>query len=159
MGNNVLAALACKEIVLHPDAQFGDIGRGQAIPRDQQEIVLNLVAKRHNVLVNRALAEALMNPETTLLQLTIEPADGMSERRLVTETEAARLRDSGAVIRDSRTIKERGVPGLISGRRLATATFSPPGCRKVGTNWPTPMACDSNRCGSRPLRAPMTMSP
>ncbi len=128
-GNNVLAALACKEIVLHPDAQLGDIGRGQAVPREQQEIVLNLVSKRHNKLVNRALAESMMNPQTTLLQLTVEPADGMSERRLVTEAEASRLRDSGVVIRDSRTIKEAGVPGLFSGAQARQQRLPGDECR------------------------------
>ncbi|MEM9704419.1 MAG: hypothetical protein AAF907_18400, partial [Planctomycetota bacterium] len=30
-GNNAIVALACEEIVLHPDAEFGDLGRGRAL--------------------------------------------------------------------------------------------------------------------------------
>src|SRR5579862_1537542 len=32
-GNNVIVALACNEIVMHPDAELGDIGRGKALDR------------------------------------------------------------------------------------------------------------------------------
>ncbi len=123
VGNNALAALACKEIVMHPDAQLGDIGRGKPTDEGYQSIVLNMVAKRYNSKVNTALATAMMDPQAALLQLTVETADGMSEKRLVTEAEAARLRDSGVVIKDSRTLKEPGQPGLFSGTQARNNDF------------------------------------
>jgi membrane-bound serine protease (ClpP class) len=115
VGNNVLAALACDEIVMHPDAELGDIGRGRALPEDQQVIVRSMVAKRRNPRVNPALATALMDPQATLVQLTFEPQPGTTETRLVSAEEAQSMRDRGVVIRDSRTIKEVGQIGLFSG--------------------------------------------
>ncbi len=122
-GHNVLAALACKEIVMHPDAQLGDIGRGGPVTDDQRAFALNLVAKRHNAKVNRALVTGMIDPQASILQLTVEPADGMSEKRLVIEDEAAQMRDSGVVIKDSRNIKEPGQPGLFSGAQARNADF------------------------------------
>lgn len=120
-GNNVLIALACNEIVLHPEAQLGDMGRGKALPADQQAIVRSIVAKRRNQKVNEPLATALMDPAVSLVQLTIDTGDNMRETRLVTQREAEDLRDEGQVILNSRTITEAGTPGLISGTRARTA--------------------------------------
>ncbi|MBX3443028.1 MAG: hypothetical protein KF774_11540 [Planctomyces sp.] len=114
-GPNVLIALACNEIVMHPDAQLGDLGRGRALPASEQAIVRSVVSKRVNGRVNEALATAMMDPQSTLLMLTLEPAAGQVEKRLATEDEARRLRESQVPIRDSRTIKEPGSVGLFSG--------------------------------------------
>ena len=114
-GPNALIALACDEICLHPDAQLGDLGRGKPLPDDQQVIVKSVVAKRHNAKVNEALANALMNPQATLVQLSVEVRPGEVEKRLVSDDEAKNLRETGVTIRDSRTIKDRGAVGLFSG--------------------------------------------
>ncbi len=114
-GPNALIALACDEICMHPDAQLGDLGRGQPLPAEQQLIVKGIVAKRQNAKVNEALAEALMNPGATLMQLSLEVRAGEVEKRLVSESEARRLQETGVVIKDARTIKDRGTPGLFSG--------------------------------------------
>ena len=105
VGHNVIAALACSEIVMHPDAQIGDIGLGKPLPADQQQFVREMVAKRRNVKVNESLASALMDPGATLVQLTLQPAAGEIEKRLVTEQEAQRILNAGVEIRDRRTIK------------------------------------------------------
>ncbi len=114
-GPNALVALACNEICMHPDAQLGDLGRGKPLPDDQQVIVNSVVAKRQNARVNEALARALMDPQATLVQLSVEVRPGEIEKRLVSEGEARQLRETGVTIRDVRTIKDRGAPGLFSG--------------------------------------------
>lgn len=116
-GHHVLAALACNEIVLHPDAQLGDIGRGKALPADQQAIVRGIVAKRRNAKVNEPLATAMMDPAVSLVQLTLDSGDNMRETRLATEREAEKLRDEGALILESKTIAEAGTPCVISGAK------------------------------------------
>lgn len=121
-GNMALIALACNEIVMHPDASLGDLGRGKALPHDQQTIVRNLIAKRRNRMVNEALAEAMMDPDAILLQLTID-VNGATEKRLVNESEAKRLRDQGVVITDSRTIKEKGTPGDFSAAQARAGDY------------------------------------
>ena len=71
-GPNALIALACDEICLHPDDAAGRPGARQALPEDQQVIVKGVVSKRHNTKVNEALAAALMDPQATLVQLSVE---------------------------------------------------------------------------------------
>lgn len=116
-GPNALVALACNEIVMHPDAKLGDLGRGRALPPDQQQIVLAVIAKRNNSRVNEALATAMMDPQSTLMLVSVEVRPGENEKRLATEADARRLREAGAVIRDTRTLKEPGTPGLFSGEQ------------------------------------------
>lgn len=116
-GPNALIPLVCNEIVMHPDAKFGDLGRGKPLPADQQAIVQGIVDKRNNNRVNDALASALMDPQTTLLMLSVEVRPGEIESRLATEAEGRRLRDTGVAIRDSRILKEPGSPGIFSGEQ------------------------------------------
>lgn len=119
-GCNVFVALACHEIVLHPDAELGDMGRGRALPMDQQAIVKGVVAKRRNQKVSEPLAVALMDPAASLLQLTIEGEAGMKETRLATADDARKLREQGTVILETRTISEAGTPVMIDGREART---------------------------------------
>ncbi|HWL06950.1 MAG TPA: NfeD family protein [Planctomicrobium sp.] len=114
-GPNVLIALACREIVLGPNASLGDMGNGNALPADQKTIIKTIVERRRNARVSPALADALADPAVALIQLNIETANGEKETRLVTQEEARQLQDAGTVILDRRTISEAGTPTLISG--------------------------------------------
>ncbi len=107
-GNNVCIALACSEIVMHPDAQLGDIGRGEVVPQNDQLIVKSIISKRRNRRVTESLAVGLMDPASSISQITVEPAAGMLEKRVVTEVEAQQLREAKVAIRDSRVLKEAG---------------------------------------------------
>jgi membrane-bound serine protease (ClpP class) len=113
-GTNLCVALACNEIVVHPDAKVGDIGRGEALSDSEQTIVKSIVAKRRNRRVSDALAIGLMDPKATILQITVEPVPGAVEKRLVTQEEAQRMRDAGIAIRDSQTIKDKGPPWTLT---------------------------------------------
>ncbi|MEZ5951815.1 MAG: hypothetical protein R3C12_21900 [Planctomycetaceae bacterium] len=115
-GNNVVVALGCKEIVLHPDALLGDIGRGKPVDASEEQSILSLVNKRHNLQVNNDLVLGLLNPDVSLLQITLE-RDGVSEKRVVTEQQAKVLRDNQLVITDVEVIKDKGKPGLFSGKQ------------------------------------------
>ena len=107
-GTNACVALACSEIVMHPDAQLGDIGRGDALPQNDQMIVKSVVDKRRNRRVTESLAVGLMDPTAVIVQITVEPTPGNIEKRLVTQAEAVRLREANVAIRDSKTLKEAG---------------------------------------------------
>ena len=113
-GTNACLALACSEIVMHPDAQLGDLGRGDALPQNDQLIMKSIVGKRRNRRVNESLAVGLMDPSVVVLQVTLEQALGTVEKRVVTESEAQRLRDANVAIRDSQTLKAAGQAWLIS---------------------------------------------
>ena len=119
-GYNVILALACKEIVMHPDAELGDIGRGKALDAEEQQFVLSLVEKRLNPKLSTALAIGLMDPQKTVLKVKLETdADGRksSESRVLTSDEHRRLLDNKVVVQDVITIKEVGELGFFSGSR------------------------------------------
>jgi len=120
IGNNVVLALACDEIVMHPDAELGDIGYGKAVDRDEREFILSIVEKRHNTKLSRALALGMMDPQQAVLKIKIQQGEGDNkqvESRIVTPEELKRLQDNMAVIVDVETIKEVGSLGALSGSK------------------------------------------
>ena len=119
-GYNVILALACKEVVMHPDAELGDIGRGKALEAEEQQFVLSLVEKRLNPKLSSALATGLMDPQKIVLKVKVESdVEGrkVSESRVLTADEHRRLLDNKVVVQDVTTIKEAGVIGLFTGSR------------------------------------------
>jgi membrane-bound serine protease (ClpP class) len=119
-GYNVILALACKEIVMHPDAELGDIGRGKALDAEEQQFVLSLVEKRWNPKLSPALVIGLMDPQKSVLKVKIETnSDGRksTESRVLTAEEHRRLLDDKVIVQHVITIKELGEPSYFSGRR------------------------------------------
>ena len=51
-GLNAVVALSCNEIVMHPDANLGDISRGEPLDEASRQFVQTLVDKRRNAKVN-----------------------------------------------------------------------------------------------------------
>ena len=64
-----------------------------------------------------------MDPQATLVQLSVEVCAGEVEKRLVNDDEARRLRETGVTIRDAKTIKDRGAPGWFWVPERGTTTF------------------------------------
>src|SRR5580700_1792451 len=121
-GNNVVIALACNEIIMHPDADLGDIGLGKALDRDEQQDILHLIEKRHNPRLSPALVLGMCDPQRETLRAKVQlPAgkDGKetSEFRIVTKDELERLQKSKLPILDVQTIKESGDLGNYSGSK------------------------------------------
>jgi membrane-bound serine protease (ClpP class) len=122
-GNNVVIALACNEIIMHPDADLGDIGQGKALDRDEQQDVLRLIEKRHNPRLSPALVLGMCDPQRETLRAKVQlPQAGKdgketSEYRIVTKDELERLQKSKLAILDVQTIKEAGDLGTYSGSK------------------------------------------
>ncbi|RMG37702.1 MAG: hypothetical protein D6725_08535 [Planctomycetota bacterium] len=130
-GYNVVLALACREIVMHPDAAMGDVGLGRTLDPDELNAVVRIAEKRHNPLVTPALVYALCDPQSVLLRVRLRRREGdrdITETRIITEKELKRLRENQIAIEAVETIKEAGVPGILQGRSarewhvLASAT-------------------------------------
>lgn len=116
-GYTAIIPLACREIVMHPDAEIGDVGRGTALDDDEQLSIINLVEKRYNTKVNGALAAGFVEPARTVLKIKIISGEGANrgtETRVVTNEEMQRL---DLAIPDVITIKEKGDVLLLSGKR------------------------------------------
>lgn len=117
-GHNVVLALACQEIVMHPDAQLGDIGKGAPLDADEQQAVLNLVQKRHNPKVSPALARGMMDRQAKLYRVQVQvgaPGQEGRETRIVTPDELEALQQGGTVIEKTTVIKDPGALGVFSG--------------------------------------------
>lgn len=121
-GYNAILALACKEIVMHPDAELGDIGRGEMMEKDEQQSVLALVEKRHNPRLSSAVVQAMMDRQRVLLKVSVVQGD-VAETRIVTREELDRLRENKIVIRDVQTIKEAGDNGIFTGTKARDFDF------------------------------------
>lgn len=116
-GANVLVALACRQIVMSPDAELGDIGRGKPIDPDDRQGVLAIAQKRHNPKVNTALVRGMMDQDEQLWKVRIRSADGKEEleTRVVTKDDLESLRKSNVAIEGTEVIKEAGIVGMFRG--------------------------------------------
>ncbi|MFP6767121.1 MAG: hypothetical protein VB859_03055 [Planctomycetaceae bacterium] len=117
-GNKVVVALACDEIVLHPDAELGDISLGEPLEDPQRQFVQSLVEKRRNAKVNWALARGMLDREAEVIKVTIKRPDAPAESRILDLKDLPRIRENnpGATIKVD-TIKEAGGRGAFSGQQ------------------------------------------
>jgi membrane-bound serine protease (ClpP class) len=113
-GFPAILALACHEIVAHPETELGNIGRGEALSADERSFVLGLVDRRRNVRLSRGIAIAMMDPMSSLIRVTLEDAGGISQKRFLTSEELRALQDQNAIISETQVIKESGSPGLFN---------------------------------------------
>jgi membrane-bound serine protease (ClpP class) len=119
-GYAAVLALACREIVMHPDAEFGDIGRGKSVDTDEKRLIINMVEKRYNPDINGALAAGFLDPSEIVRRVKIETKKNgqvATELRIVTADEHRQLQDSNVPILDVESIKDEGDPLLLSGDR------------------------------------------
>ena len=114
-GANAILPLACDEIVMHPEAKLGDLGRGGALPEDQAVFVRSIVRKQSNRLLPEAVALGMMDPEVAVLRVQVEPEPGQLETRILTRDQLTALRDDDATIREVQPIKQAGATGLFDG--------------------------------------------
>lgn len=122
-GTRAILALACHDIVMHPDATLGDIGRGEAVSVEDQSFVMSVIDRRRNPRVSRAVAQAMMNPAESLLRVSVETSPDVLEQRFLTPSELMVLQNQNAVISKSETIKEAGSPGIFHAMDSEKAGF------------------------------------
>lgn len=114
-GNNVVVALGCNEIVMHPDAGLGDIGLGEAVSADERQTLVDLVKSRHNSKLNRAIIDGMTDPQAIVQVATIEQDGSDNERRVVTPADLKLLRENRVSITDIENVKEPGESGRFLG--------------------------------------------
>ena len=117
-GPNVLIALACKQIVMHPDAKLGDIGRGKPLEIDEQQAILALAQKRHNNKINSAIVRGMMAQQEQLWRIrvrSLEAGTDELESRVITKDELETLRKTNVTIENVEIVKEAGVLGTFQG--------------------------------------------
>lgn len=122
-GHNAVAALACHDIVMDPDASLGDVGRGKALTAEDREFILSVIDRRRNSRLSRGVAQAMMDPAVELLRVQVKGAAGMEEQRFVTPVELKTLQQQNAVISDTKVIKDVGAPGLFNATDATRSGF------------------------------------
>ncbi len=125
-GYNVIAVLACNEIVMHPRAGLGDLGRGKPVDEDVKTYVDTLISRRHNPLLTTALVHGMMDPKEEVIwvrrQAGLDPK-AISETELVTPGQFQRLMDAKAIIIEHKTIKAAGSAGLFNGGQARSGNY------------------------------------
>ncbi|AMV22298.1 NfeD family protein [Planctomyces sp. SH-PL14] len=116
-GIHAFLALACHEVVMDPEAILGDLGNGQPLSHDERLIVRSIAERRRNRKISPEIVDALLDPQVSLVQLSIETKPGETEKRITTSDGAKRLRETGAIIRDSSVVKEEGEPAVFTGEQ------------------------------------------
>ena len=122
-GHNVIVALACNEIIMHPDAEIGDIGRGEPVDDDEQQFVMNLVNRRHNRLVSPGLAKGMMNSSVALKRVVTQTEGGAKETRILTLEDLKLQQNTNIAILSVDSVKEAGVRGVFSGRQASEGGY------------------------------------
>lgn len=115
-GFNAIVALACRNIIMHPNASLGDISEGGDVTGRQRELVKEVIRSSNNPKVNEALGMGLLDRGVEVLKVTVKTKKDVRETKIVTREELRKLRAGNVAIPDQDTIKEPGVAGLISGR-------------------------------------------
>ena len=115
-GNNVVLALGCREIIMHPDAELGDIGRGQPLDRDEESDIISLVQKAHNPKVNEAVARKMIDPSVSLLKVKYrQTKDGPEQTEIITNNRLRVLQETKATV-EPRTLLDAGMKGVFTGK-------------------------------------------
>lgn len=117
-GSNVVVALACRQIVMSPEAELGDIGRGKPLDPDDRQGVLAIAQKRHNPKVNPAIVRGMMDQQEQLWKVRVRSAELGKEEletRVVTRDDLEALRKSNVAIEGIEVIKEAGLVGTFRG--------------------------------------------
>lgn len=122
-GTQAILALACHDIVMHPDAYLGDIGRGEAVAAEELNFVLSIVDRRRNVRLSRGIAQAMMDPSAALHRVTVEDATGATSQKFLTADELRQLQNQNTIISKTETVKDPGSPGLFNGLDSERAGF------------------------------------
>lgn len=109
-GTQAAIALACQEIVLHPEAGLGDIDRSRSLDDDDKSAILEIVQKRNQPKLPLSLVRAMLNPQDEVWNVRLDDA----QTRIVSRDELQALRDAGRSIDRADVVKAAGDRGLFS---------------------------------------------
>ncbi|MCA9053881.1 MAG: hypothetical protein KDA75_08590 [Planctomycetaceae bacterium] len=114
-GPRALLPLACREIVMHPDAELGDLSAFGPLTPEQRDRISRLAARRRNQRVPPVLVEAMIDPTQSLVRVNLRREDGAAETRVVAPEDVPLLREAGLQIIDLHTLKGAGQVAVLSG--------------------------------------------
>lgn len=113
-GNHAAIALACHEIILHPEASLGDLGRGQPLAADDQPFYLTLADSRRNPGLSRGIIRAMLDNASGLYRVRVRDAAGAEQTRFLAGDELQALRQQPVEILEAVIIRESGNPAQLT---------------------------------------------
>lgn len=121
-GRQAMVALACQDVVMHPDAELGDLGRGEKLPEEDLQLLQLIAARRVNPRISQAALASLTSREAVLWRVQVAKAEPGAapgnEIRFVDAEELKQLQATQAVILETQRLKEAGLVGRFSGETL-----------------------------------------
>lgn len=112
-GNHVVAALACQDLVMNPEAEIGDIGRGSPLDPADAEFIHSLGRRRRNPRLSFGIVAAMLSSETSLHRVTVRGDDGQEQQQFLTSDELRQLQQQGLEIPRVEVIREPGAPPVF----------------------------------------------
>lgn len=110
IGHGLLPAIACDEIVMAPDAQIGDAGKGEEAIGPELVTIYREIADRRKT-VPSDLVLGMLDPAVEVLQIETEVS-----REFVLKSRLDEVRKLRAVM-NSTVVKAAGEPGIFTGAR------------------------------------------
>lgn len=121
-GNHAALALACHEIILEPQASLGDLGRGQLLAADDQQLYQSLADSRRNPGLSRGIIRAMLDNSAGLYRVQVRDAAGLEQTRFPATDELQVMRQQPIEILEAVVIREPGNP----------AQFTADDCQRFG---------------------------
>jgi membrane-bound serine protease (ClpP class) len=122
-GNHAALALACHEILMHPEATFGDLGQGQQVSPEDREFYAALADRRRNPGLSRGLVNSMFDGGDGLYRVRVREAAGEERVRFLSGTELRDLRQQPVEIPEASPVREVGT---------AAAQYSAEECLRFG---------------------------
>jgi membrane-bound serine protease (ClpP class) len=114
-GNHVVLALACQDVVMRPDGEIGDIGRGEPVDPADQAFILSLGDRRRNPRLSLAVIQAMLDSKTAFYRVTARDGAGQETQRFVDSDELRQMQQQGIEIPQAELIREAGsVPVFVA---------------------------------------------
>jgi membrane-bound serine protease (ClpP class) len=122
-GPRAVLPLVCRELVMHPDAELGEISLGVTLTAEQRRRIDRLAARRTNPRVAPAVVAAMLDPQATLVRVELASASQTPEVRVIADSELPLLQQAGLTVQDVRTLKGPGAAALFSGAQAEAEGF------------------------------------
>ncbi len=122
-GNHVVLALACQDVVMRPDGEIGDIGRGESVDPADQAFILSLGDRRRNPRISGAVIQALLDSKTAFYRVNVRDETGQETQKFVNADELRQMQQQGIEIPQVELFREAGSVALFVAADALKAGF------------------------------------
>lgn len=122
-GNHGVLALGCHEVLMHPEATFGDLSQGQPVAPEDRQFYAALADRRRNPVLSRGIVNSMFDGADGLYRVRVRDAAGEERVRFLSGAELRELRQQAVEIPEASPVREAGT---------AAAQYSAEECLRFG---------------------------